>query len=152
MRPVANPKCSVALSRGRGSKPYISRTRNYVYVSPSHEGVDRNMDRMQHRVSHLSRPLTRAWIETLTRVSALSSRSSRPLTRAWIETMIDGELDRLDDVALSRGRGSKPRRIGDSEPTRGVALSRGRGSKRPDDLPLVAGPNSRPLTRAWIET
>ena len=53
------------------------------------------------------RPLTGAWIETLAVWAASSHHDRRPLTGAWIETCFDPREPSDDEVAPSRGRGSK---------------------------------------------
>ncbi len=143
----------VAPSRGRGSKLRIV---------------------CQQHLDAARRPLTGAWIETASSTGLMtydapspphggvdrnafaqvvsSVQSCRPLTGAWIETRARDRVDAGDDVAPSRGRGSKHEihrvglvRFATSPPHGGVDRN---GSRRDPDL--AAG--RRPLTGAWIET
>jgi len=56
----------------------------------------------------MGRPLTGAWIETLSDTHRYASRPRRPLTGAWIETASVHWLAPTKMVAPSRGRGLKP--------------------------------------------
>ena len=164
----------VAPSQGRGSKharrqeglrpqrspPHRGVDRNSLTLdaplraglSPPHRGVDRNeiAARRMH-VDH-RRPLTGAWIETISRSRSRTGRRSSPPHRG-----VDRNNDRSPGPALahgvapSQGRGSKPRRrarryrILRSPPHRGV--DRNRPGRRRRRLGV-----RRPLTGAWIET
>ena len=78
-------KCAVAPSRGRGSKHRHADRAAAQVESPPHGGVDRNS-------CVAFRP---------------PSASGRPLTGAWIETFAVIRKRSFEDVASSRGRGSK---------------------------------------------
>ena len=94
-------------------------------MSPSHEGVDRNMEeetKMEKAIVALSRgrgskqqsqhqqgvgvrrPLTRAWIETIVSLPAGRMFMSRPLTRAWIETnKVASDPNRIEESPSHEG-------------------------------------------------
>ena len=119
----------VAPSRGRGSK-HNSRGRATLAGRRPFTGawIETTVDRPAPRGA-MSRPFTGAWIETPARATWSMCRASRPFTGAWIETTEELNAFSREQVAPSRGRGSKQPSLRASRGPRPVAPSRGRGSK-----------------------
>ena len=93
--------CEVALSRGRGSKPARGGQSTAVRRSPSHEGVDRNLEYLRWWARIALSPSHEGVDRNLNSDGSPSPDGGRPLTRAWIETLILEDLNRTGPMSPS---------------------------------------------------
>ena len=140
----------VAPSRGRGSKPYLAAKSRQSPESPPHGGVDRNPDPAITLNAGASRPPHGGVDRNSVRLAQEFGSGGRPLTGAWIETLTCPEIGQS---ASSPPHGGVDRNSAVPHPLCSplVAPSRGRGSKLGIRNIWFAN-TGRPLTGAWIET